>query len=99
MSALQPFVIGVREDPNNTVLRTSTESTSIDNSTNVQTYTATLNLQRNEEVFLPLTTSINKADKKTYAWITASGEGSVIKAEGRKVAGIGVVDYIRHIGN
>jgi len=95
-SNIPSFSIGVIAD-GTSILRTPSESTSIETNNTVKTYNVTYNFARNIAVFLPLVSSLNKSDKKTYSWITSSGEGTAVKAEGRKVSGIGVVEYIRQV--
>jgi len=90
---ISSFAIGVIEQ-GNSVVRTPSQSTSIDTNNSLKTYHASFDLDRDEAVFLPLINPLNKSNKKTYSWVTSSGEGISVKAEGRKVSGLGVVEYI-----
>ncbi len=91
---ISSFALGVVEE-GNSILRTPSESTIIDTNNTVLTYNASLDFDPDIAVFLPLVNPLNKSNKKTYSWVTASGEGTAVKAEGRKVSGVGVVEYIR----
>lgn len=88
------FKIGIALNQN-TVLRTTQESVDISSSNSVTTYSATFNFSRDTKIFIPLTNSINKSDKRTYSWITSSGEGTIATPEGKKIDGVGIVEYIR----
>jgi len=87
------FAIGVKEQ-GNSIIRTPSESSGVDTNNSIRTYHVNLGLDRDEAVFLPLLNPLNKSNKKTYTWVTSSGEGISVKAEGRKVSGLGVVEYI-----
>jgi hypothetical protein len=92
--SIPSFALGVIEE-GNTILRTPSESTSIGVNNTVSTYNATFDFDRDTAVFLPVVNPLNKSNKKTYSWVTTIGEGTAVKAEGRKVSGLGVAEYIR----
>ncbi len=88
------FTIGIIQQ-GNSVIRTPSQSTNVDTNNSVKTYHTSFDLDRDEAVFIPITNPLNKSTKKSYSWVTASGEGISVKAEGRKVNGLGVFEYIR----
>lgn len=93
-SGIPQFAIGVIQQ-GNSVIRTPSQSANVDTNNSVKTYHSSFDLDRDEAVFIPITNPLNKSNKKSYSWTTASGEGISVKAEGRKVNGLGVFEYIR----
>lgn len=94
-SPIQQLNVGIREDSNHNIVKSTQSNVSINQEHNVQTYTVYFSDPINERVELFIANAINKADKKSYLWVINSGEGDAVRKEGRIVKGIGILEFIK----
>lgn len=93
--SVTPFTIAIQENASRVVNKTNSVYIDFSRKDATTSYSLNITNPQTQEIFLPLTHTINKADTKAYSWIENVGEGNVIKSEGRSVTGVGLVDYIR----
>lgn len=94
-SPIQQLNVGIREDSNHNIVKSTQTNVSIDQSNKVQEYNVYFSDPINERVELFIGNAINKADKKSYLWVINSGEGNAVRKEGRLVKGVGILEFIK----
>jgi hypothetical protein len=98
-SPIQNSKIGIVETSDRKVTRIYNPTTSQTQRKDVPEYIVHFDDPIEEQLQLPYTSSINKADSKKYLWILSFSEGIAVKREGRKVNGIGLFEFIRQQRN
>jgi hypothetical protein len=94
-ASIQQLNVGVREDSNHNIVKSTQADASIGQVQNVQAYSVNFSDPINERVDLFISNAINKADKKSYLWVVNAGEGNAIRKEGRLVKGVGIAEFIK----
>jgi hypothetical protein len=90
----QSHQVGIQEDSNGSVIKTFSVSVGRDTSNPPSNYTVIMNNPINDTVTFKRTNSLNKSPNASYSWFMSSIEGSVQRADGQTLPGIGVAEYI-----
>lgn len=95
-SIYQAHEIGIIEDAKGAVAKTFNVSVTRDSKNPPEQYTVTLHDPIGETLKFNRINGVNKAPGGSYTWYLGNIEGTVQKADGEILSGIGVVEYIKH---
>lgn len=94
-SPIQKREIGIKENVRGIVSKTNRVIPTFQQKDGVNEFTIRLDQPIKEQVKLIFYRPLDKAQTNTYTWILSNATGTSVKAEGRTVKGVGIVEYIR----
>lgn len=94
-SPVQTREVGIKEDVRGIVSKTERIIPSFQQKNGVNEFTLRLDQPIGEQLQLIFFRPLNKAENNSYTWTLSNATGTSVKAEGRTVKGIGIVEYIR----
>ncbi len=90
----QSHQIGIREDSSGPLVKSFSVTVTRGTGNPPDSYIVTMNNPLNDTLTFKRMNSINKAPNGSYSWFMSSIEGSVQRADGQILQGIGVAEYI-----
>ena len=94
-SAIQTRSVGIKENARGVVSKTERLNLNFQQRDGVNEFVTRFEAPISEQLRLTFYRALNKAENRTYSWTLTNATGSSVKAEGRTVKGIGIVEYIR----
>lgn len=92
---IQTRTIAVKENTRKIVSKAEQLSSEFQQKDGVNEFVVRLQAPINEQLRLIFVRALDKAKGNTYTWTLSNVTGSSVKAEGRTVKGVGIVEYIR----
>ncbi len=94
-SPIQTRTVAVKENTREIVSKTEKLAIDFQQKDGVNEFVVKLQPPINEQLRLVFVRALDKAENNTYTWTLSNVTGTSVKAEGRTVKGVGVVEYIR----